>query len=268
MFGGTYENNGIAANGWKDGNEDLLLPSWIVGKYDPDANKLVINAEHGKVNIIVTDMDGKEYYNSVNGTNKLAECEVGKYMVKAWVDPSADYAKLDERTFMIEVFEKAGLPWWAVLLIVLGSLAVVALVILILWKKGVIQILTEKAVVAMRNRANVDATIASVRAAKRMEEGKQSVAEAKRRERIEQLLQKAREQRALPPEERAAQLEAKAQADEARAEKLRAKVEATRAKARKMRGDAAAEQPAEVELEAAATEMPETPDTPDTPAEE
>lgn len=251
-------------NAWANGDEDLTLPSWIVGKYNEKDDPIVVNAEHGNVNIIITDINGKEYYNSVTGANRLNECEVGKYLLKAWVDETEDYAALAERTFTIEVLEKVGMPWWATLLIVVGALAAAALIIFILWKKGVFQILTEKIVVAIRTRASVDATIASVRAARKAEEGKQSVADAKRRERIEQMRQKAAAQRALPPEEKAKQLEEKANADEERAEKLRARSELKRQKAAKMRGE---REPAQNEApapdaektpaaEAAATETP------------
>ncbi|MCH5148778.1 MAG: leucine-rich repeat protein [Clostridiales bacterium] len=243
-----------AINAWSDGDKDLKLPNWVVGKYDAKENPIVVNAAHGDVNIIITDIDGKEYYNSVTGLNKLNDCEVGKYLLKAWVDETDNYAALAERTFTIEVFKAPGLPWWATLLIAVGALMLAALVIFILWKKGVFQILTEKLFVAIHTRASVEATIASVRAAKMMEEGRQSVAEAKRRERIEEMRRRAQEERELSPEERAARLEAKAQADAEKAEKLRKRSESAQRRADRMRS-----QSGNTEEGADETPNPETP---------
>ena len=250
-----------AMNSWAVGDEDLVLPSWIVGRYDPEVNLIVVNAAHGTVNIIITDIDGNEYYNSVTGLDNLNELKVGKYLLKAWVEESDDYAELAERTFTIEVFKKVGLPWWATLAITVGALGIAALIIFILWKTGVFQIVTEKIVVALRTRASVEATIASVRAAKRMEEGKKSVAEAKRKERLEQMRQKAQEIREMSPEDRAAYFEAKAQVDAERAEKMRARSEAALARAAKARGEdaSAAEQSEQSVEEPPATETSETP---------
>ena len=255
-----------ANNSWKDGNDDLVLPGWIVGNYDEEENIIVVKAAHGITNIIITDMDGNEYYNSVTGVNKLNDCPVGKYLLKAWVDETEDFAALAERTFTIEVFEKAGLPWWATLVITLGALGIAALIIFILWKKGVFQILTEKITVAIRTKASVDATIAAVRAAKREEEAKKTVAAAEAKERAEARRAAAQAEREKPAEERAAALEAKAKAQAERAEKMRLRAEAMQARAARVRekGDAAkakeapAENPAEAqtEAEAAATETP------------
>lgn len=224
-----------ANNSWADGDEDLVLPSWVVGNYNDKDNAIVINAAHGQVNIKVEDIDGNLYYNSVEGIDNLNALGVGKYLVKAWVDETDDYTALAERAFTIEVLKKVGLPWWGTLLIAAGALLVAALIIFILWKKGVFQILTGKIVLAIRTRASVEATIASVRAAKMMEEGRKSVEDAKRRERIEQLRKKAQEARAMAPEERAAALEAKAQAQAEKAEKIRARSESMLAKAEKIR---------------------------------
>ena len=257
-----------AQNAWKDGDDDLILPSWIVGRYDEN-NPITINAEHGTVNFKIIDIDDNEYYNSTDADadmiSALNNLKVGKYLLVAWVDGDANFYGLLDRTFTIQIFERPGLPWWAVLLIVIGSLGLAALILFILWKKGVFQIVTDKILLAIRTRVSVESTIASVRAAKMMEEGKKSVADAKRRERLE----KAREkQRSMTPEERAAELEAKAQAAEAkiqaesaRIEKLRARSEAELLKAEKARGKESASDE-EVQDEVAVT------DTPDTPTEE
>lgn len=233
-----------ARNAWATGNDDLKLPSWVVGEYNKKEHAIVINAVYGDVNIIVTDINGKVYYNSKTGLNKLNDCEVGKYSVKAWVDGGEDYDPLIERTFTIEVLDKQGLPWWATLCIAVGAVLLVVLVFLILWKKGVFQFITDKIVLSIRTKANVDATIASVRAAKLAEDSKKSVAEAKRKERITQMREKAKAQRALPPEERAARLEVRAQLEAAKAQRNLARSEALKAKARTMRGDDAPSEPA------------------------
>ena len=276
-------------NSWKYGNEDLSLPSWIVGRYDPEESPLVVNATAGTVHFRIADMDENVYYDSTDPeygdmSAILNSLKVGKYLLTAWVDGDVDYSELAPRTFILEVFQKPGLPWWATLIVAVGSLSVAALIIFILWKKGVFRIITDKILIAIRTRVSVESTIASVRAAKMAEEGKKSVADAKRRERLEKLRQRQQELRELPADERAAILEAKAKADEERAERLRARSESTLAKAAKMRGDEAkpAEeapvdhevQPAEETPVSEATTQSETAvnaeesATPETPTEE
>ena len=179
-----------AINTWKDGDDDLVIPNWIVGKYNAEENPIVIRSQYGTVNFKIVDIDGNEYYNSTDTEADLVQVlngfKVGKYMILAWVNESGDFAGLAERMFTIQVFEKPGLPWWGVLLIVIGALGLAALVIFILWKQGVFRIVTDKILVSIRTRVSVEATIASVRAAKMMEEGRKSVEEAKRREEEEQ----------------------------------------------------------------------------------
>ena len=68
------------------------------------------------------------------------------------------------------------------MIIVLVALGIVALVFAILHQKGVLQMLTGKVILAMRTRANVDATIAAVRAAKVARDAEASIAAAKARE--------------------------------------------------------------------------------------
>ncbi|MCH5162152.1 MAG: hypothetical protein J1G38_01525 [Clostridiales bacterium] len=272
-----------AQNEWGGKDGDLVLPSWTEGQFNEGLHRFVVHAKYGEVNIKITDINGKEYYNSVTGKNKLNDCAAGKYLLKAWVDGTENYTKLDERTFTLQVFEKPGIPWWVSLVIALSIVLVVALVIFILWKKDVFQILTEKVAVAIRTKASVEATIAAARAQKMAEEGRESIEAAKRRERLEKMRKKAEEKRKMSPEERAAELEAKAEAAEARAEKLRAQSEKNKAKAAKMRENTpkkedepkaedvkeeaqTAEAPTNEaptteapEKEAAATETPETP---------
>ena len=238
----------VATNSWK---ETPAVESWTQGKFESIESHIRIASTFGEAHVKIFDSkdETKVYYDTDEDINKLAEAKAGSYTLKAWVDGDDNYSKLDEYTVTFQIFKKPGLPWWATMLVAVGALAAAALVIFILWKKGVFQILTEKIVVAIRTRASVEATIASVRAAKMMEEGRQSVADAKRRERIEQLRKKAQELRDMSPEERAAQLEAKAQAEAARAEKLRARSEANQAKAEKMRN-----KEAEVKAEAPETD--------------
>ena len=241
---------------------------WITGRFDEvetdengnEINRIDVSAVFGETHIKIVDDDGTVYYDSDNDINILNEAKPGRYTLTAYVDGSADYSALDTYTIIFNVFKKPGLPWWVTLLAVVGALAVAALIIFILWKEGVFRVITDKILVAIRTRVSVESTLASVRAAKMAEEGKKSVADAKRRERLEAAREK---QRSMTPEERAAQLEAKAQANVARAEKLRAQSEADLAKAEKMRKSAPAEEKGEAtsdaQSEAAATENPETP---------
>ena len=221
-----------ATNNWK---ETPSVDNWTQGKYVSPETHIHLTPAFGDAHVLIVDDNDVVYYDSDKGYDNLAAAKMGRYTLKAWVDGDTNYSKLDVYTVVFQVFRKPGLPWWGTLLVTVAALGAAALIIFILWKKGVFQILTEKIVVAIRTRASVEATIASVRAAKMMEEGRQSVADAKRRARIEQMRKKAQELRDMSPEERAAQLEAKAQEEAARAERLRARSEAIQAKAEKMR---------------------------------
>lgn len=223
-----------ARNLWKDGDDELVLPNWIVGKYNAEESPIVILAQYGTVNFKIEDIGGKVFFDStVDDEGALAGAlngmGIGKYLVKAWVEASGNFDGLAERTFTIQVFEKAGLPWWVTLIIAVGAVCVAAAIVLILWKTGVFQVVTDKILLSLRTRVSVESTIAAVRAAKMMEDGKKSVADAKRRERIE----KERErQEAMTPEERAAELEAKAAAAAAKAAAAAAKAQAAAERAR------------------------------------
>ena len=217
-------------------NEWIETPDvirWVQGQYDPDVNVFTGVARFGSENItyVITDKNGTYIFNEAEGINKLAKAKAGKYKLIATIAPTDNFYT-DPITVEFEILKKAGLPWWAVLVVIMGTLGLVALVIFLLLKFHVFEILTEKLTVAIRTRASVEATIASVRAAKRMEEGRKSVAAAKRREKMEERRQNAK---LLTPEERAAKLEARLMADEARAERLRARIEANRERAAKMR---------------------------------
>ena len=224
-----------AHNSWANGDDDLVIPSWVEGEYSATENIMVVNSAHGTVNIIITDIDGKEYYNSITGVNNLSDCPVGKYLLKAWVNETDNFESLAERTFTIEVFAKPGLPWWTVLIIVIGALAVAALIIFILWKKEVFQILTDKLAVSIRTSANIDATIAAVRAAKMEAEDKKNIASEEAKERAEARRAAAKAEREKPAEEQAAAMEAKAKAQAERAEKMRLRAEAMQARADRLR---------------------------------
>ena len=240
-----------ATNSWET---TPSVNAWTEGEYSKNGNHVLASPVFGYAHVVIKGDDGKIYYDSDNGIDELANAKAGRYTLTAYVDGAEDYSALDIYTVVFQIFEKPGLPWWAILLIVIASLGVAALVIFILWKRGVFQIVTEKFIVAIRTRASVEATMASVRAAKMMEEGRQSIEDAKRRERIEKMRQKEEAQLDLSPEERAAQLEAKAQADEKKAEKLRVRSEETRAQAAKMRAEEGSSEEAK-----GTTQKPENP---------
>ena len=230
------------------------VTSWIQGEYSKDGNHILVSPVYGEAKVKIVGDDGKVYYDSENGIDNLASAKAGRYTLTAEVEGTSDYSALDIYTVVFQIFEAPGLPWWAILLIVVAALGIAALIIFILWKRGVFQIVTEKFVVAIRTRASVEATMASIRAAKMMEEGRQSVEDAKRRERIEKMRQKEEAQQELTPEEMAAQLEEMAKKDEKKAEKRRERSQESREKAAQMRGEESAEKPADGE-----TPNPETP---------
>ena len=100
--------------------------------------------------------------------------------MSAEVKETANYTGL-KTTVLFDVVPN-NLPVWAVILIVVGSLGTVAVVFVILHEKGILQMLTGKVLLSMRTRANVDATLAAIRAAKVAREAEASVAAAKARE--------------------------------------------------------------------------------------
>ncbi len=219
-----------AQNDWTDG-ELPSIESWITGEYT-DNNLPVANAVFGVAQIVISDGNGNVFYDSASGVNKLADLDDGTYYMTATVEASDNYYKLEySRSF--KVFEQVGMPWWGVLLIVFGTLLLIALIVLILIKLGVLQILSEKMVVAMRAKADTDATIAAVRAGKYASAAyvpavaatSDSVSEKKEEKEEKKAMRKAAalEKKALTPEERAAELEAKAKAMRKKAEAMKAK---------------------------------------------
>lgn len=255
-----------SSNGW------VVAPTinaWTEGKYDETENAVNVQALFGDDTVVVYvyNIDGEVVYESTGGkirTNELSSLKHGFYTLMAHVDGTSDYSEITGYV-NFQVFEKPGLPWWGTLLIVIGSLAIVAIVLLILKFTGVLTLLTGKVALSIKTQATVDATLAAVRANKRAEEAKASVAAAKAREAKAARRAAAAAERAKPAEEKAAALEAKAKAQAERAERMRARAEAMQARAERLREQAQAqttEAPAEREAsESQAAEAAATDDT-------
>ena len=177
----------VATNSWEVAPS---VSSWTEGEYELEENRIVASAVYGKTHILIVDEEGTVYYDPDNDINILSEAAPGLYTLTAYVDAADDYYGLDVYTVVFEVFKKPALPWWATMTIVVGAVAAAALVIFILWKQGVFQSLTEKIVVTARTHATIDATLAYIRASKAMDEGRQSVEEAKRRDALEEMRKK------------------------------------------------------------------------------
>ncbi len=159
--------------------------TWIQGKYDEVENAISAASKYGKVAILIRDLDGNKYYEALGDDIKLNNLSATKknttYILTMKVQGTANYGELAIEPIVFEVLP-FGLPWWAVTLIVVGALGIVAMIFGIMHQKGVLQMLTGKVVLAMRTRANVDATIAAVRAAKVARDAEISIAAAKARE--------------------------------------------------------------------------------------
>lgn len=242
-----------ATNYWE---EAPTIATWIVGNYDEKQNTISSRSHFGSMVTYVITVAGDEenvVYNSANGINNLADAKVGVYQLKATVAGTDDYAEL-VYTVTFRIFEKVGLPWWAVLIIVIGALAVVALIMFILHKRGVLQVLTGKLVLAIRSRATVDATIAAVRANKIAEESKRAAAEAEAREAAEARRRAIEEAKLRPLNMRAEVLEELAREEAERAGKIQKRADTMLMTAEKMRAKAAKMSKASVDDEA---EIPE-----------
>lgn len=220
------------------------INAWIKGEYNSQSNPVVAQPHFGIANVVITDTTDEQnvIYDAANNINKLADAPVGVYVLTATVEGNENYSELSyTTTFRVFVPEtkSVGIPWWGVLLIVLGIVAVIILLLFILHVKGVLQLMTGKMVVAMRAKANVDATIAAVRANKIAQAAKaaeeRDIAESKA------LARKAAvgEEKPKSVEEKAAVLESKARATEEKAEAMRAKAEAMKARAAAMKEKAA-----------------------------
>ncbi|MDE5592860.1 MAG: hypothetical protein K2I75_02900 [Clostridiales bacterium] len=252
-----------ATNSWE---VTPAIVVWTEGQFK-SVNLPVAKPLYGNAQIVIKDGNGKDVYNTATGVNKLSEAKAGMYTLTATVMGSNDYNGLVYST-AFSINEKPGIPVWATVLIVIGALLLVALVIFILIKVGVLRILTDKLMVKIRTEAAVDATVAAIRANKKNDEAKQIVAEVKQQEEAEAKKEerkkarraRAAEQKALPVEQKIAALEEKARKAEARAEKMRERAEAIQQRADRMREASTPEpQPTpEPTAEAAATETPET----------
>ncbi|MDE6029753.1 MAG: hypothetical protein K2F90_05505 [Clostridiales bacterium] len=245
---------GVAFKVFPTTNNWEIMPSivvWTEGQYK-SVNIPTAKALYGNAHIVIKDEAGKDVYNTATGVNRLSTAKAGSYTLTATVMGTNDYNGLTYSTMFV-VHEKAGIPVWVTVLIVLGALLVVALVILILIKVGVIRLLTDKMMVNIRTQASVDATVAAIRANQKNEEAKQIVAEVKQQEAAEAKKEerkkarrlKAAERKALPVEQKIAALEEKARKAEARAEKMRERAEAIQQLADKMKETTAPEANAE-----------------------
>lgn len=223
----------MATNYW-----DVMptITSWVEGQYNVEEHVIQANAHFGnniKIKISVAGSEDQIVYDSEQGINLLDQAKVGIYELTAYVDATKDYSDLSY-SFTFQIFEKPGIPWWGVLLIVLGALGLVALVLFILHQSGVLQLLSGKIVIAMRTKATVDATIAAVRANKVAEESKKTIAIAKQKELTEARKKALEDARNRPLEERAAILDQRAKENAERADKFKRKADQMQIKADRM----------------------------------
>ena len=214
---------GQAINSW------IVTPSiasWTEGKFDRNHAPIAYEAKFGnggaRVLITAADDPEKVIYDSENGIDLMETAEHGIYTLTVTVEGTNDYSALNEPV-NFRIFEKAGLPWWAIVLIVVGALGVAAIVLFILHETGVLQMLTGKVVLAMRMRATIDATVAAIRANKTAERARQTVAAARAREGLEAA--RAAKKTKMTEEERLAALQERAKANAEKSERLRLKAE-------------------------------------------
>ncbi len=214
------------------------IKSWTAGKFNADENMPIAQARFGDAVVItVTDAETGEivYFDSSKDVNELNGMRAGLYSLSVKVDGTSNYGGLSfSQNF--KVFErdinttivKNGIPWWGVVLIVIGVVAIIAIVLLILHLKGVLQLITGKMVVKMRANADIDATIAAVRAGRYAAVAAGTPAAVEQAEKEEKKTVKraaALEKKALTPQERAEQLQAKAKAMRARAAAMKARAQ-------------------------------------------
>lgn len=213
-----------AVNQWL---EDPGVVSWVEGNYNAEENIFTGVAAFGTITYTLKNVEDETiiYYNE--GVNDLAGLKAGVYKLEARVEGTDNYSGLHFNNNIV-VFEKEGMPWWATTIIAVGAAAIVLIILVILWKKGVFQILTGRLVVAIRTQATIDATIAAVRANKVAEASKASRAAAEAKEKADALKQAREAERNKPAAERAAALEEKAAASAQRAERLKARAESMR----------------------------------------
>lgn len=176
-------------NGWDSENGLPSIVSWTAGKYDRNINIITAMDRFGNEAIIVIrDHNDEMVYSNdpryvdqpFGNLDALKKFKAGLYTLEAQVKGNDNYGDLSA-TIRFTV-ARNGLPTWAVILIVVGALSVVALTFGLLHQKGVLQMLTGKVIISMRTRANVDATLAAIRAAKMARDAEASIAAAKARE--------------------------------------------------------------------------------------
>ena len=175
-------------NSW-GANSVPTIVSWTAGKYNPEVNVITATDRFGNEAIlIIRDGEGEIVYSNdpkyadqpFSKLDVLKKFKAGYYTLEAKVKGTENYEDLD--TLIAFTIARNGLPTWAVILIVVGALSVVALTFGLLHQKGVLQMLTGKVIISMRTRANVDATLAAIRAAKMARDAEASIAAAKARE--------------------------------------------------------------------------------------
>lgn len=223
-----------ATNYWEIAPD--ISDSWVKGKYDETVNKVLSQAHfgNGSVVIVITDSKDNVVYDSEKGVNDLKKAPAGLYLITAAVAGTDDYTDLTYTSYF-RIFSPGGIAWWGTLLVVIGVLLTIALVIFILHRRGVLHLLSDKMIAAIRTREAVDATIAAVRANKAAAEAKLSRAEMQARDREQTQISVTAE---APVSGTAAELEARAAAIERRARALGANAENLRKKASAIRENA------------------------------
>ena len=220
-----------AENYWE---ESPSIESWITGEYDATKNTPESKSKYGQDNVVITitnETGEYVYYDSSKEINLLSSMGVGLYIMTAEVKGTDNYTGLKYtntfRVFDIEgttVIVEEGMPWWGVLLIVVGVIAIIVAVMVILHVKGVLQLITGKMVIKMRAKADVDATIAAIKAGRMAAAATTATATTTEdNEKKTEKKAKALEKKAKTPEEKAAELEAKAKAMRKKAEAMKAK---------------------------------------------
>ena len=219
-----------AENYWE---ESPSIESWITGEYDATKNTPTSKSKYGQDNVVIkiTNETGEYvYYDSSKEINLLSSMGVGLYIMTAEVKGTDNYTGLKYtntfRVYDIEgttVIVEEGMPWWGVLLIVVGVIAIIVAVMVILHVKGVLQLITGKMVIKMRAKADVDATIAAIKAGRMAAAATTTATTTEDNEKKTEKKAKALEKKAKTPEEKAAELEAKAKAMRKKAEAMKAK---------------------------------------------
>lgn len=153
------------------------IVSWEEGKFNEKDNALKAVAKFGNENMrVVIYRSGDKsdvIYDSLKAIDNRAKAKAGSYEITVSVDGTSNYKALS-KTFTFNVFKKAGMPWWSAVMTAFAALGLTFLALALLHQKGVIQILSGKIYIAMRNRATIDATIAAVRANKIAKEAKRN----------------------------------------------------------------------------------------------